>query len=63
MLGLTRLPPWFEQAFARFESVFSDSRNVASFTALTSAVILAEAQWTISGLTRGISRPSGLRKL
>ena len=57
VLGLTRLPPWFEQVFARFESVFSDGRNVASFTALTSAVILAEVQWTVSSLTRGISRP------
>lgn len=57
VLGLTTLPPWFEQAFTRFESVFSDSRNVESFTALTSAVILATAQWTVSGLSRGISRP------
>ena len=57
MLGFTRLPPWFEGAFAQFEAVFSDSRNIASFTALTSAVMLAEAQRTVSGLTRGISRP------
>lgn len=56
MLGLTRLPPWFEQAFAQFESVFSDSRNVDSFTSLVSAVILAHSQWTVSGLSRGISR-------
>lgn len=57
VLGHTRLPPWFAQVFARFESVFSDSRNVDSFTTLVSAVILAEAQWTVSELTRGISRP------
>jgi SRSO17 transposase len=59
VLGLTRLPPWFEKEFARFESVFSDSRNVESFTALVSAVILAKTQWTVSGLSRGISRPDG----
>jgi hypothetical protein len=59
VLGLTRLPPWFEKELARFESVFSDSRNVESFTALTSAVILATTQWTVSGLSRGISRPDG----
>lgn len=63
MLGLTCLPPWFEEEFARFESVFSDSRNFDSFTALTSAVILAKTQWTVSGLSRGISRPSGLRNV
>jgi hypothetical protein len=57
VLGVTRLPPWFEQAFATFEPVFSDSRNVDSFKALVSALILAEAQWTVSGLARGISRP------
>ena len=57
MLGVTRLPPWFEQTFATFEPVFSDSRNVDSFKALVSALILAEAQWTVSGLVRGISRP------
>ena len=56
MFGLTRLPPWFDSVFARFESVFSDSRNVDSFTALVSALILAETQWTVSELTRGISR-------
>ena len=61
MLGLTRLPPWFEKELARFESVFSDSRNVESFTTLVSAVILAKAQWTVSGLSRGISRPDGTR--
>ena len=37
--------------------MFSDSRNVDSFKALVSALILAEAQWTVSGLVRGISRP------
>ena len=57
MLGVTRLPPWFEQAFAAFEAVFSDSRNVDSFKHLVSALILSEAQWTVCGLSRGISRP------
>jgi SRSO17 transposase len=59
VLGLTRLPPWFEEEFARFESVFSDSRNVESFTALVSAVILAKTQWTVSELFREILRPDG----
>ena len=57
MLGLTRLPPWVAETLARFESVFTDSRNVDSFNAPTSALILAEAQWTVSALSRGISRP------
>ena len=57
MLGVTRLPPWFEQAFAAFEPVFSDSRNADSFKHLVSTLILGEAQWTVSGLARGISRP------
>jgi hypothetical protein len=57
MLGLTRLPPWIAEVLAGFETVFTDSRNIDSFTALTSALILAEAQWTVSALTRGISRP------
>lgn len=57
MLGVTRLPPWFEQAFAAFEQVFSDSRNADSFKHLVSTLILGEAQWTVSGLARGISRP------
>jgi len=57
VLGVTRLPPWFEQAFAVFEPVFFDSRNVDSFKHLVSALILAEAQWTVSDLARGISRP------
>ena len=59
MLGFTRLPPWFERAFRRFEPVFSDSRNFESFTALASAVIMAHTQWTVSELARGVSRPAG----
>jgi hypothetical protein len=43
VLGFTRLPPWFEKEFTRFESVFADSRNFESFTALTSAVIVESA--------------------
>jgi len=62
VLGFTRLPPWFEKEFARFESVFADSRNFESFTALTSAVIMDTAHWTVSGLSRGISRPNGNAK-
>jgi hypothetical protein len=57
VFGFSRLPPWSEEGFARFDSVFSDSRNFESFTRLTSAVIMAKAQWTVSGLSRGISRP------
>jgi SRSO17 transposase len=56
VLGLTRLPPWFEQAFEQFTSVFSDSRNVTSFTSFTSAVILSHSKWTVDGLSQGISR-------
>lgn len=56
VLGLTRLPPWIAEVLAGFETVFADSRNVDSFTALVSAVILAETQWTVSALLRGISR-------
>jgi hypothetical protein len=59
VLCVTRLPPWFEQALTAFESPFSDSRNVDSFKHLVSALILAETQWTVSGLSRGISRPDG----
>jgi hypothetical protein len=62
VLGVTRLPPWFEQAFAAFEPVFSDSRNVDSFKHLVSTLILGEAQWTVSELSRGISRPDGNAK-
>ena len=40
-----------------FESAFSDTRNVESFKQLVSALILAEIQWTVSELARGISRP------
>lgn len=57
MLGFTRLPTWFERAFGRFKPVFLDSRNFESFTALASAVIMAHAQWTVSELAHGISRP------
>jgi SRSO17 transposase len=57
VLGVIRLPPWFEQASVEFESVFSDSRNADSFKHLASTLILGEAQWTVSGLARGISRP------
>lgn len=62
MLGVTRLPPWFDQALSTFEPAFSDSRNVDSFNHLVSALILAETQWTVSGLSRGISRPDGTAK-
>ena len=57
MLGVTRLPPWFKQALSTFEPAFSDSRNADSFKHLVSALILAETQWTVSGLSQGISRP------
>jgi SRSO17 transposase len=56
VLGLTRLPPWFEQAFEQFTSIFSDSRNVTSFTSFTSAVILSHSKWIVGGLSQGISR-------
>jgi hypothetical protein len=56
VLGLTRLPPWFEQAFEHFKPIFSDSRNVTSFTSFTSAVVLSHSKWTVDGLSRGISR-------
>ena len=57
MLGLTHLPPWFEQAFEQFESIFSDRRNIASFNSFTSAVIMSHSKWTVNGLYQGISRP------
>ena len=62
MLGVTHLPPWFERALSTFEPAFSDSRNADSFKHLVSALILAETQWTVSGLARGISRPDGNAK-
>ena len=62
MLGVTHLPPWFEQALSTFEPAFSDSRNADSFKHLVSALILAETQWTVSGLARGISRSDGNAK-
>jgi SRSO17 transposase len=62
VLGVTRLPPWFEQAFAAFEPVFTDSRNADSFKHLASTLILGEAQSTVSELSRGISRPDGSAK-
>ncbi|WP_227377765.1 hypothetical protein [Haladaptatus halobius] len=62
MLGVTRLPPWFEQSLSTFEAAFSDSRNADSFKHLVSALILAETQRTVSGLSRGISRPDGSAK-
>ena len=43
--------------FEMFELAFSDMRNVESFKQLVSALILAEIQWTVSELARGISRP------
>jgi SRSO17 transposase len=57
MLGVSRLPPWVDQALETFEPVFSDSRNVTSFDEFVSAVILTESKWTVSELARGISRP------
>jgi hypothetical protein len=56
VLGVTRLPPWVDQALATFESLFSDSRNVDSFDEFVSAVIMIESKWTVSELSRGISR-------
>jgi SRSO17 transposase len=57
VLGVSRLPPWVKKALATFEPLFSDSRNVDSFIAFVSVVIMTEAQWTVSELVRGISRP------
>jgi SRSO17 transposase len=57
MLGVSRLPPWVDQALETFEPVFSDSRNVTSFNGFVSAVIMSESKWTVSELARGISRP------
>ncbi|EMA51603.1 IS701 family transposase [Halococcus thailandensis] len=62
MLGVTRLPPWFEQAFSTFEPAFSDSRNADSLKHLVSTLIHGETQWTVSGLSQGISRPDGNAK-
>lgn len=54
---MSRLPPWFRRTVVTFESLFTDSRNVTSFTRFVSAVIMVEVQWTVSELSRGISRP------
>jgi hypothetical protein len=62
VLGVTRLPPWFEQTLSIFEPAFSDSRNAESLKHLVSALILAETQWTVSELSQGISRPDGNAK-
>jgi hypothetical protein len=62
VLGVTRFPPWFEQAFATFEPAFSDSRNADSLKHLVSTLIHGETQWTVSGLSQGISRPDGNAK-
>ena len=56
MLGLTNLPPWFEQAFEQFESIVSDKRNIASFNSFMGAVIMSHSKWIISGLYQGTSR-------
>ncbi|HET7323427.1 MAG TPA: transposase [Halococcus sp.] len=57
MLGVSRLPPWVEEALATFEPLFSDERNVTSFMLFVSAVIMTESKHTVSELVRGISRP------
>lgn len=55
MFGVTRIPPRFRRALAAFNTVFGDTRNLASFRSLTSALILAEGRWSIRHLARGIS--------
>jgi hypothetical protein len=57
VLGVSCLPLWVDQALATFEPIFSDSRNVDSFDGFVSAVIMTESKWTVSELSRGISRP------
>lgn len=57
MFGVTRIPPRFRRSLAAFYTVFRDIRNQTSFRLLTSALILAEGQWSISHLSRGISHP------
>lgn len=57
MLGVTDLPPWVEEVLVSFESVFTDSRNVTSFEDFVSTIIMAEDQWTVSELSRWVSRP------
>jgi SRSO17 transposase len=56
MLGVSYLPSHIHRGVTAIAAVFTDSRNVESFEALVSALIVAEANWTITGLTSEISR-------
>jgi hypothetical protein len=56
MLGVSYLPSHIHRGMTAFASVFTDSRNVESFEALVSALIMVEANWTITNLTDEISR-------
>jgi len=57
MFGVTQIPPEYHHALDEFDGVFHDDRNRSSFRSLVSALIHSESQWTIAGLSRGISQP------
>lgn len=57
MFGVTRIPPRYRRELATFDSAFLDERNRTSFRPFVSALILAEDQWSVSALSRGISHP------
>ena len=56
MLGVSRLPPWVDQALATFEPVFSDSRNVPSGETLLTAIKDLEPDEITEMINRGAAR-------
>lgn len=57
MFGVTRIPPRYRRALSAFATAFWDERNRTSFRSLVSALILAEARFSLACLSRGISHP------
>lgn len=55
MLGVRRIPQHYHQTLAEFKPAFYDDRNRPSFRQLTKELLVAESQWTIAALARGIS--------
>ena len=57
MLNVTRPPANYRRALGAFKQAFRNKRNFSSFVHMVFALIIIQAEWTVSNLSDRHSRP------
>jgi SRSO17 transposase len=57
MLNVTRPPANYRRALGAFKQAFRDERNFSSFVHMACALIIVQAEWTVTNFSDRLSRP------